>query len=147
MSSTEQILKELIQRLYRESISRFNFQVNPYGDNGHLEADDGTFLGKISNKYDAESIFNQYGTYGSKYSATSVFNKYSVYGSKYSALSPTNPYTATGPKVFLGGQYAGHLTMNKYIAGALPTDLFMFYVMHQMGVLEERLDDFIELIS
>ncbi len=147
MSSTQEIIKQIIQKLYRESMSRFNFHINQYGDNGHLEAEDGTFLGKFSNKYDSESIFNQYGNYGSKYSATSIFNQYGNYGSKYSALSPVNLYTATPPKVFWNGQYIGRLTVNKYVAGALPTDLFLFYVMYHMGVLDDRLDDFIDLIS
>ena len=128
-------------------MSRFNFQVNPYAENGHLEADDGTFLGKFSNKYDSESIFNKYGNYGSKYSNTSIFNKYGNYGSKYSAQSPVNPYTATSPKVYWSGQYVGRLTTNRYVAGALPTDLFLFHVMHQMGVLDDRMDDFLDLIS
>ena len=131
MSSTEQILKELIQRLYRESMTRFNFQINQYADNGYLEADDGTFLGKLSNKYDSESIFNKYGNYGSK----------------YSAQSPINPYTTTPPKVYLGGQFTGYLTTNKYLANSIPVDLFLFYVMNQMGSLDDRLDDFLDLIS
>jgi len=147
MSSTEQILKELIQRLYRESMTRFNFQINQYADNGYLEADDGTFLGKLSNKYDSESIFNKYGNYGSKYSSTSIFNKYGNYGSKYSAQSPINPYTTTPPKVYLGGQFTGYLTTNKYLANSIPVDLFLFYVMNQMGSLDDRLDDFLDLIS
>ncbi len=147
MSSTQQILKELIQRLYQDSMSRFNFFVDPYADNGYLEASDGTFLGKFSNKYDSESIFNKYGNYGSKYSNTSIFNKYGNYGSKYSALSPVNPYTSTPPKIYLVGQFVGYLTTNKYMSNSIPTDLFLFYLMNKMGVLDDRLDDFLDLIS
>ena len=80
-----------------------------------LLGNDGQFLGKLTfNKYDAESIMNQYGSYGSKYSATSIFNNYSNYGSKYSSLSPFNAYTSTPPVIYLKGDKWGYLTMNKY---------------------------------
>lgn len=34
--------------------------------------DKNTFLGKITNSYDSESIFNEYGTYGSQYEVPSI---------------------------------------------------------------------------
>jgi len=81
-----------------------------------LIANDGQFLGKLTlNRYDTESIMNQYGSYGSKYSATSIFNKYSNYGSKYSSLSPYNPYTSTPPTIYLRGIKTGFLTKNPYL--------------------------------
>ncbi|RPD44903.1 hypothetical protein DNI29_19575 [Hymenobacter sediminis] len=81
-----------------------------------LLSNDGQFLGKITfNKYDADSIVNQYGSYGSKYSATSIFNQYSSYGSQYSSLSPYNRYTSTPPKIYLRGELWGFLTKNKYL--------------------------------
>jgi hypothetical protein len=83
-------------------------------------AADGTFLGNLNpNKYDQESIFNQYGPYGSRYSPTSIFNPYGTYGSKYSALSPFNSYTATPPAIYVDGNEIGHLTVNKYVGGTV----------------------------
>ena len=59
---------------------------------------DGQFLGKLSlNRYDPDSISNNYGLYGSRFSATSIKNRYSTYGSPYSSLSPFNAYTTTPP--------------------------------------------------
>jgi hypothetical protein len=104
-------------------------------------------LGRISNQYNYDSIFNKYGNYGSKYSNKSIFNKYGNYGSKYSQQSATNPYTNTPPKVFLNGRFVGYLTMNKYLNNALPTDLFIFYLMMKFNLLNDHLDNFIDLIS
>ena len=56
-----------------------------------LMASDGQYLGKLClNKFDVESIVNEYGAYGSRYSGTSIYNQYSMYGSQYSSLSPFN---------------------------------------------------------
>ncbi len=85
-----------------------------------LYSNDGkTYLGKLtSNVYDADSIFNDYGTYGGKYSAESIFNDYGTYGGKYSSESPFNPYTTTPPMIILNGKIVGYLTINSYITGA-----------------------------
>ncbi len=60
----------------------------------NLYSNDGKeFLGCFScGKYDSNSIWNKYGTYGSKYSAVSIWNKYGTYGGKYSNKSPCNKY-------------------------------------------------------
>ncbi len=85
-----------------------------------LIANDTQFLGKLTlNKYDNESIFNQYGNYGSKYAALSIFNQYGNYGSKYSSLSPYNAYTSTPPTIYLKGIYYGYLSKNKYIGAKI----------------------------
>ena len=42
-----------------------------------LLAQDGQFLGMLSaNKYQSDSVMNEYESYGSKYSSTSIFNQY-----------------------------------------------------------------------
>lgn len=42
-----------------------------------LLAQDGQFLEMLSsNKYQSDSVMNEYGSYGSKYSSTSIFNQY-----------------------------------------------------------------------
>jgi hypothetical protein len=148
--STRAIIKELIQRLYDESIRNgFNFQVSEYDSSGrnYFVAEDGTFLGTLSGVYDARSIFNRFGSYGSKYSTTSIFNPFSQYGSKYSPQSPVSRFAATPPKIFINNQYFGRLTANKFAPDAKPVDVFLFYVLQQMGLLDDRMDDLIELIS
>ena len=53
----------------------------------HLYSNDGrVYLGKlVTNKYDTDSIWNEYGTYGSQYSSNSIWNEYGTYGSAYSS--------------------------------------------------------------
>lgn len=82
-------------------------------------ADDGTFLGKITNEYDSDSIFNEYGQYGSKYSSNSIWNEYGAYGSKYSSYSPFNQYSSSPPSIYKNGRHIGYLTVNRYIPGAI----------------------------
>lgn len=82
-------------------------------------ADDGTYLGKITNQYDSKSIFNRYGTYGSPYSAKSIWNKYGAYGSEYSVKSAMSKYTTKSPSIVTDGEVIGYLTKNKYRRGAV----------------------------
>lgn len=81
----------------------------------YLQSPDGTFLGRFTNKYDSESIYNIYGNYGSKYSSTSVMNTYGNYGSAYSDTSPFNKYASRPPRLYdIYGNYYGEVTINKY---------------------------------
>ena len=84
-----------------------------------IVADDGKYLGRISNKYDSESVLNEYGTYGSKYSSESIWNEYGAYGGAYSSLSPFNQYTSSPPKLLKNGRAIAHLTVNRYLQAAL----------------------------
>jgi uncharacterized protein YjdB len=79
---------------------------------------DGKFLGTLTNKYNIESVLNEYGTYGSPYSATSIYNKYGDYGSPYSTKSAYNAYTSSPPKiVFTNGTFLW-LTVNTSFTGS-----------------------------
>ena len=74
------------------------------------------YLGKLNaSKYDSESIWNEYGSYGNSYSSTSIWNEYSSYGSDYSSYSPFNEY-ATYPPVIVDaqGNFYGYFTVNEY---------------------------------
>jgi len=84
-----------------------------------LVANDGTYLGIITSRYHAESIFNEYGLYGSKYGIHSIWNDYGLYGGKYSINSPFNPYSISPPKIFINGSEVGKLSVNNYIANAI----------------------------
>lgn len=84
-----------------------------------IVSSDGKYLGRLSDKYDSESVFNEYGTYGSKYQSASIWNKYGDYGSPYSTKSAFNQYTTDGPKVIKNRKVIAVLTKNKYVAGAV----------------------------
>lgn len=61
-----------------------------------IYADDGTYLGNLnSNKYDPNSVSNEYGRYGDPYSPDSINNPYGKYGDPYSPDSVTNPYATS----------------------------------------------------
>jgi len=76
-------------------------------------AHDGTYLGKISNQFDSESIFNKFGTYGSEFSSSSIFNKFGNYGGEISIYSPFNKITTTPPSIYINGQAEYYFTVNK----------------------------------
>ena len=83
----------------------------------HLYSNDGKeYLGKlVTNPYDSDSIWNEYGTYGSKYQTNSIWNEYGKYGSKYQTTSAFNDY-ATKPPIIVtnSGKTIGYLTSNEY---------------------------------
>jgi hypothetical protein len=79
-----------------------------------IVATDGQFLGKItSNKFDSQSIGNEFGVYGSKFSSTSIFNEFGTYGSAFSAKSAFNDLATSPPSIFVSGQSIGFLTTNQ----------------------------------
>jgi glutaredoxin-related protein len=83
-----------------------------------LIANDNEYLGKLtSNEYDSDSLLNQFGPYGNEFSPKSIFNEFGTYGSEFSSLSPFNKFTSTPPKIFVDGQFYGHLTVNELIFG------------------------------
>ena len=85
--------------------------------------DKNTFLGKITNAYDSESIFNEYGTYGSEYNSSSIWNQYATFGSEYSSYSPHNSYTSTPPMIIKNKKVLGYLTANKSIKSSITPNL------------------------
>ena len=90
-------------------------------DGAKVLADDNQkqYLGLIASKYDADSIFNKYGTYGNKYSSNSIWNEYGHYGGKYSGFSPFNPYSRKPPQIVKDKKTLGRLTVNKSIKGGV----------------------------
>lgn len=81
--------------------------------------DKNTYLGKISNAYDIESIFNEYGTYGSQYNSLSIWNQYATFGSEYSSYSANNPYASTPPMIIKNKKIIGYLTANKSVRSSI----------------------------
>lgn len=86
------------------------------GRESFIVANDGQFLGKLTlNKFDSDSIYNEFGNYGSKFSATSIFNKFSNYGSPFSSLSPFNQFSNTPPYIYLHGVKHAYLSVNQFL--------------------------------
>ena len=75
------------------------------------------FLGTLNqSKYEADSIWNQYGTHGSPFSPNSIWNEFGTYGSSFSRFSPWNSFTTTPPVVVdSAGNFYGYFTRNKYL--------------------------------
>lgn len=85
---------------------------------GRVIATDGKFIGSLTNRYNAESVLNQYGTYGGKYEPLSIYYQYGEYGSRYSPKSAYNPYTSTPPRItFANGTFVW-LTVSTAFAGS-----------------------------
>jgi hypothetical protein len=82
-------------------------------------ADDGTFLGTLSNQRSPDSILNEYGTHGSPYGVQSIWNQYATYGRPDSPISPFNPSASSPPILIKGGNVIAVLTVNKALRGAL----------------------------
>lgn len=100
-----------------------------------LMAADFKFIGKLTlNKYDADSIFNNFGIYGSKFSALSLCNQYSVYGNPYSHLSAYNLYTTNPPYIILRGKLYGRLSKNRYLNEIVVNPDNIVEWMHQVGL-------------
>jgi hypothetical protein len=99
-----------------------------------LVANDGQFLGILSlNKFNPESISNDFGLYGSRFSTTSIKNQFSTYGSPYSSLSPYNSYTSTPPIIYLKGNKVGVLSVNPFLYGSVnPYELDNWMKMHNL---------------
>ena len=82
-----------------------------------------TYLGKITTKYDSNSIFNEYGNYGSKYSSNSIWNPYSQFGNEYNAYSPFSKYSTAPPMLIKDRSVIGYLSSNKSVQGSVSPNL------------------------
>ena len=110
-----------------------------------LFSDDDTFLGCLNcSEYSAESICNEYGTYGSEYSAESIWNEFGTYGSEYSSESPWNEFSSNGPKIVdKNGNYYGRFSINTF-SGYSNSDKLKEIYEHFDGDLEKIRDVFCE---
>jgi hypothetical protein len=140
---TEQIIKEL----YTEASSSLRYFIDPYGEKNFLTAADGSFLGRIKDSYDLDSIFYRKGVYGHRRSPRSIFNRRGPYLKRGSPESMVDRSATRPPLVYINNQLAGRLTVNDAFPDAIPTDVFLFLCIKKCMVLDERLDDFIEIVS
>jgi len=94
------------------------FTTTTYSQTLHLYGgkNNDVYLGCLNcDKYNSNSIWNAYGTYGSKYNSNSIWNAYGTYGSKYNSYSPWNAYSSDPPVVVdKEGNFCGYFTVNAY---------------------------------
>lgn len=81
--------------------------------------DDNEYLGKITNKFDGDSIFNKFGTHGSKFSSDSIWNKFGQNGNPYGSGSAFNKMSSSPPRIIKNGRVIALLTNNQSLAGAI----------------------------
>jgi len=94
-----------------------------------LRTPSGVFLGNVNrNRFDVNSLVNQYGQHGSRFAAESIFNKYSQYGSPYGSESPYNKFSTTPPVFVKDGKSLGYLTVNQYLTPRLDPDDFITWL-------------------
>jgi hypothetical protein len=102
-----------------------------------IVANDKILLGKLTlNKFDNDSIFNQFGPYGNQFSQTSIYNPYGLYGGLFSQLSPFNQFATHPPSVFLKGKFAAFLTRNKLKQPSIDPDRLEEWVRINLGMFE-----------
>ena len=77
-------------------------------------ASDGQYLGRLTNRFDPQSAFNEFGLYGSKYQANSTNNRYGQYGSPYGSKSAWNPYASSPPILYKNNVALAYYTVNTF---------------------------------
>lgn len=76
-------------------------------------ADDGTFLGDLSQSLSRKSIANDIGPHGSNISPKSMFNDIGVYGNSISPRSARCELSQDPPRLFFKGRFVCYVTVNK----------------------------------
>jgi hypothetical protein len=115
-----ELLATIGNRSFAETLSTDNLL------DSQLRTPSGVFLGNVNrNRFDNESLSNQYGPFGNRYGPESIFNQYSQYGSPYGSESPYNKFSTTPPIFVKGGESLGYLTVNQYLTPRLDPDEFI----------------------
>ena len=82
-----------------------------------------TVLGKITNSFDSDSIFNEFGTYGNEFSSKSIWNEFSTFGNEFNSESPFNEFSTRPPMLIKGGRVVGYLSANSSIEPSISPNL------------------------
>lgn len=74
------------------------------------------YLGCLTcNRFDLESVCNQFGTYGSEFALNGIWNQFGTYGSQFNSYSPWNQFSTSGPSIIgTDGQFYGYFTTNRF---------------------------------
>lgn len=73
-----------------------------------------TYIGRLTNQFDLQSIYNQFGTYGSQFSSLSMNNQFSTWGSQFSAQSAFNQFASNPPILVKNGVALAYFTINQF---------------------------------
>lgn len=82
-----------------------------------------TYLGKITNSFDADSIFNEFGTYGNEFSSSSIWNEFSTFGNEFNSYSPFNEFSTSPPMIIKNRKIIGYLSTNDALNNAVSPNL------------------------
>jgi hypothetical protein len=82
-----------------------------------------TFLGKVTNSFDSQSIFNEFGTYGNEFSSKSIWNEFSTFGNEFNSYSPFNEFSSSPPMLIKNRKILGYLSANKSIKASISPNL------------------------
>ena len=93
---------------------------------GVIYAQDGVYLGRLTNQFDSQSIQNWFGSFGSQFSSTSIYNAVSPYGSQFGAYSAYNKSTDTPPILFVGSVAAAYVSKNTLMTPRVDPDALKF---------------------
>lgn len=79
-------------------------------------ASNSVFLGCLNcNSFDADSVCNEFGSYGSAFATDSIWNQFGTYGSEFSTYSPWNSFSSSGPMIIgSDGLFYGYFTTNAF---------------------------------
>jgi hypothetical protein len=79
-------------------------------------ANNSVFLGCLTcGSFDADSVCNQFGSYGSAFATDSIWNQFGTYGSEFSTYSPWNSFSLSGPAIIgSDGLFYGYFTTNAF---------------------------------
>ena len=102
-------------------------------------ANEKDYLGKLNaSRYDSESIWNSYGTYGNKYNSKCIWNAYGTYGNEYNSNCPFNEYGSNPPVLRdKNGKFYGYFTANKYKANRANYELIDIICEHYEEIRED----------
>jgi hypothetical protein len=81
--------------------------------------DEPVYLGKITDSFDPESIFNSFGRFGNAFAANSIWNNFGRYGGSIPMHSPLNALSTRPPYIVKNNKIIGRLTTNKLVTGAV----------------------------
>ncbi len=90
---------------------------------GVILAQDGTYLGKLSNRFDTQSILNTFGSYGSQFSSTSIYNQFSQYGSQFAPYSAYNEFSTKPPILYVNNAAVAYISKNTFKTPRIDPDV------------------------
>jgi hypothetical protein len=73
-----------------------------------------TYLGTITNKFETDSIFNEFGLFGSPFGLDSIWNEFGLFGSTFGLHSAFNSFSSSAPMMIKNNVIIGYITTNVF---------------------------------